>query len=510
MRILIVDDEPLVRIGIKSAIDWEAEGMEIVGEAGDGEEAVRLMLERKPDVVMLDIKMPKKDGLDVLAEMKEKGITAKAIILSSFDDFMHVKEAMKLGAVDYFHKPGMNEQEIKKALKHVKENLNPIQQTGAAELNHRVKAATLEDMLSGAVDGALETKLKENNIFIVLFTVKKYTAVVKRYTGQNTAILPNTIANILFELLSKEKESEFVQLEDNLYTICVSHSESKSVQAAFSHVNDLVYTISSSLKRFLNIETVFGVSRVFHSFGGFKQAAGEAKQALEQRFYHPNDPLFYYEPRKIEEEQAMERINDLIVLMKNRLKAEKYDEFAVHLAQWEQYVQDTEFMSERDVKKIYEGLLFMMQDGEEYLEGGGDAEHIEEFNELSAYYHAVFNEKLTARIAGKNKDYSPLTRNIIQFIDKHYNENISLKMLGEQFHASPNYISRLFKQETERGLFDYINEVRIHNAKELLKDYKYKIYEVAEMVGYNSQAHFAIVFHKYAGVSPKEYRKEKG
>ncbi len=109
----------------------------------------------------------------------------------------------------------------------------------------------------------------------------------------------------------------------------------------------------------------------------------------------------------------------------------------------------------------------------------------------------------------KNKEYSPLIRNIMQYIDSHYKENISLKSLGDHFHVSANYISRLFKQEVNRGLFDYINEIRIEKAKELLKDYRYKIYEVAELVGFNSQVHFAIVFHKYVGMAPKEYRKEK-
>ncbi len=96
----------------------------------------------------------------------------------------------------------------------------------------------------------------------------------------------------------------------------------------------------------------------------------------------------------------------------------------------------------------------------------------------------------------------------MQYIETNYKENISLKSLAEQFQVSSNYISRLFKQEVDRGLFDYINQIRIEKAKELLKDYRYKIYEVAERVGFNSQVHFAIVFHKYVGMAPKEYRKE--
>ncbi|BBH20671.1 hypothetical protein Back11_20160 [Paenibacillus baekrokdamisoli] len=511
MRVLIVDDEPLVRIGIKSAIDWDANGMHIVGEAADGIEAMKLVVELKPDVVILDIKMPKKDGLEVLSEMKEKGIQAKVIILSSFDDFTFVKKAMKLGAADYFHKPSMNEQEITSVLSKIKAEIEKDREAENQTTGHGAKnqEVILRNMLSGNLDGIHLTKLKEGNMYALLFTISKYSQVIKRYTKENVSILPNTITNILSELLSKEKEVEFVRIEDHLFALLISHSETKSIQASFSHVNDLVFLISASLKRFVNIDTVFGVSEPFGSFHEMKQAVVQAKQALEQNFYHPDDHIFYFKHRNLETEQTLEQVSTYIVAMKNGLRDEKYDEFARTLAEWEQLLRKHEYMNEKDVKKIYEGLMFMMEDGEEYLEYRNKLEEIDDFNECSNFYHKVFGDTLKSRYEAKNKDYSPLIRNILQYIEKNYKEDISLNSLGEQLHASPNYISRLFKQEVGRGLFTYINELRIQKAKELLKDYQLKIYEVAEMVGFNSQVHFAIVFNKFVGMSPKDYRKEK-
>jgi two-component system response regulator YesN len=511
MRIVIADDEPLVRIGLKSSYQWQEAGIEIVGEAADGEETLRLIAEQKPDVVILDIKMPKKDGLAVLEEMKEKGMKAKVIILSGFDDFARVKQAMKLGAVDYFHKPNMNVQEIVSVLQKLQAEARPEPES-ASELAARGpgKETALRDMLNGSTEAAGQTGLKESNMYVVVFAVKKYTQMLTRYTKENAAFLPSTIRHIVGELLSKEKETEFLQLEPNLFAVFVSHSESNSVQASFTRVNDIVYLIHSSLKRFVNIDSVFGVSDLFHFFRNVKQAVEQAKQALEMKFYHPGDPVFYYRERNGDDGQVQERINAYIAAMKNGLIEEKYDDFAKSLAEWEQFVQSQECMTEKDVKKIYEGLLFIMADGEDRGDDRNRADELDDFEECSAYYHSVFNEKLKARITAKNKEYSPLVRNVIQYIDEHYNENISLKRLGDTFHASPNYISRLFKQEVGRGLFDYINVIRIGKAKELLKDYRYKIYEIAEMVGFNSQVHFAIVFNKYEGMSPKDYRKEIG
>jgi two-component system, response regulator YesN len=485
--------------------------MEIVGEAADGEETLRLIAELKPDVLILDIKMPKKDGIQVLTEMREKGMSAKVIILSSFDDFALVKKAMKLGASDYFHKPSMNVPEIVAVLQQLKLEIRSRGDNASAPAMHEEsKDTVLRDMINGNTEHAGATDLKESNLYAVLFSIKKFEQMLKRYTMENAAFLPATIVNIVGELLSKEKETELTQLEENVFAVFVSHSESKSAQASYSHVNDIVYLIHSSLKRFLNVEPVFGISDAFHSFRDLGQAVGQAEQALELKFYHPNDPLFYYRKRNLDDVQMQERANGYISAMKNSLKEEKYEEFATTLAEWEEFVQNEECITEKDVKKVYEGLLFMIAEGEDYGADRSRTEQLDDFLECSAFYHAAFNEKLKARITGKNKEYSPLIRNVVQFIDQHYNEDISLKLLGEMLHSSPNYISRLFKQEVGRGLFDYLNVVRIRNAKELLKDYSYKIYEIAEMVGFNSQVHFAIVFNKYEGMSPTDYRKELG
>lgn len=509
MRILIVDDEPLVRIGIKSAIDWKANGMEIVGEAADGEEAIKLILEQQPDVVILDIKMPKKDGLEVLLEMKERGIHSKVIILSSFDDFTYVKKAMKWGAVDYFHKPSMNEHEIASVLNKIKDEMERNQVANDVILPirsvHPIESI-LRNMLQGNIDSVSQTKLKEGNMYVLLFTIKEYRQVVKRYTNNNATMLPNTIVNFLSELLSKETEIEFLQIDENLFSIFLSNSESNSAQASFKRVNDIVNLIRSSLKRFVNIETIFGISEPFHSFNEVVQAYTQSKQALEQKFYHPDDPIFYYHNRNLQDEQGLEQVSRYIMTMKNELKEEKYKEFMSRFSEWEQYLRKTECMNERDIKKIYEGLLFMMEDNEEYLEYRNKLGEIDNMDELVSFYHPIFEEKIKAKTSGK--EYNPLIRNILQYIELNYKEDISLMMLGEQFQISANYISRLFKQEVKRGLFDYINEIRIQKAKELLKDYQYKIYEVAELVGFNSQVHFTIVFNKYVGMSPKEYRKE--
>lgn len=516
VRILIVDDEPLVRIGIKSAIDWEAQGVAIVGEAGDGEEALRMIMEIAPDVVLLDIKMPKMDGIEVLRVIKERQLPVQTIVLSSFDDITYVKEALKLGAFDYFHKPDMNERELTAMLKNVREQFGsrgtPAQAESAAAGNRKEKM--LYDALHGHVHDLHETGLKEGNIYVVLFKIKNYHTVIQRYTKETESILPNTVQNVVSEILSTEKEVEYLQLDEQCSVVFISNSELKSLLASLTRVNKMVQMISSALKRFVNIDIVLGISDWFADFGGIQKGYEQAGTALAHQFYNPDTSIFYYQHLKQKSESIYKQADAYLSQMKSALREEANDRFMELLSKWETFLEQEECMEEKDVRKVYEGLLFMI--GESTGTPGGTVqedvtafEEIHHFQQLSAAYRALFEERYKRRYQLEHKGYSQLTRNIMEYTEEHYPESLSLKLFGDLFHVSPNYVSRLFKQEVGQGLFDYINELRIEKAKILLKDYRYKIYDVAEMVGFNNQAHFAIVFQKYTGFSPKQYRKEE-
>ncbi|WP_054954897.1 response regulator transcription factor [Paenibacillus dakarensis] len=515
MRILIVDDEPLVRIGIKSAIDWAAHGVEIIGEAGDGVEALRMIAESLPDVVLLDIKMPKMDGIEVLTAIRDRQIPVQTVILSSFDDMAYVKKALKLGAIDYFHKPDINEHELTTMLKNVREQFGTGRVPVAAASNTpgNRKEQILYDALQGTVHDMVETDLKEGNMYVVLFKIKGYNTVIQRYTKGKEAILPSTVQNVLTEILSTEKEIEYLQLSEQLNAVIISNSEHKSLLASLTRVNKMVQTISSALKRFVNIDIVLGISDWFEHYEGIAAGYDQASKALSHDFYHPESSIFYYQHLKQKSEAVYKQLDDYLTQMKAALREEASERFMELLKKWEQFLEQEECMEEKEVRKVYEGLLFMLGHGEdiqgEEQEDSPDVLEIHDFQQLSGHYRSLFEEHFKKRHQMENKGYSQLTRNIMEYTKAHYNESLSLKLFGELFHVSPNYVSRLFKQEVGQGLFDYINELRIEKAKEYLKDYRYKIYDVAEMVGFSNQAHFAIVFQKYTGLSPKQYRKEE-
>ncbi|WP_058301108.1 response regulator transcription factor [Gorillibacterium timonense] len=511
MRILIADDEPLVRIGLKSVIDWKGNGMEIVGEAADGAETLEQISSLSPDVVFLDIKMPKKDGIAVMKEMRQLGSTAKVIILSSFDDIAYVKEAMKLGAVDYFHKPAMNEEEITAVLKELQSEAT---QGGFSPKQPRAdhpassKADDLREGLRGN-SGVMRrsSHLKEAGIYVLLFSIKHYGTVIKRYPHEQPHILPDTVDNIVAEVLGKEKETEYLRIDDRVSAVLISNSELKSLLASLNRVNGLVQTLTTALKRFVNVDAVFGISDWFSSFGGLETGYAQAQTALEQAFYMPEPSVFYFHFCKPVDPSSLEQSDVLLASMKNALREGNFKKFKEILERWQKLVERARCLNEQEARKVYEGLLFMLDERKPDAEAAGTGET---FAELSASFNRVIERATAEKDSSELKLYSLLIRNVIRYLQEHYTEDLSLKLLAEQFQVSPNYVSRLFKQEVGRGIFEYINEIRIEKAKALLKDYRYKIYEIAEMVGFNSQTHFSTVFQRLTGVSPKEYRNDEG
>ena len=120
LKILIVDDEALVRAGIRVLLDWEKYGFEIIGEASDGEEAWQAILSLRPDILLTDIRMPKMDGIELLQKIKRHNLSVFSVILSCFDDFDLVREAMKLGARDYIRKLSVTPEAILNILNEIR------------------------------------------------------------------------------------------------------------------------------------------------------------------------------------------------------------------------------------------------------------------------------------------------------------------------------------------------------------------------------------------------------
>lgn len=526
MRILIADDELLVRIGIKSCIEWEKHGMEVVGEAEDGASTMELIRMERPDALLLDIKMPVMNGLDVLRRIREEGIDCKVVVLSSFDDLEYVKEAMKLGAVDYLHKPRMGSQDILGILKNVKdliengkvsESNESLSQVRPEHRHNDLKDIFLRELVKGGIPGTAEframqeredIRLKNTNFCCIVFAVSSYKEVKDRYRESNENLLQSSISNIMNEILANEDGVDFFRYDENIYVVITSSAGAVSRQNSIDKVNGIINLISDAFRQFLNIGIDAGVSDICISFKDIKAGFKQAYEALKYRFYLRDGGIINYcEIKHLKNDDSRQLLGSVVKSMKTCAADGDFDDFISVLDNLFDFLIKEQCMSEGEVKKLLDHLLFFIKPDKSWIDEMESINACESMYDVREVYRKIILDNTNA-VDGRCVHYNYLTKKIIDFIEKNYSREITLKLLSQNLNVSPNYISRLFKEDTGQSLFEYINEVRINKAKKLLKNGELKINEVGYRVGFKSPVHFDIVFNKFTGLSPKQYREK--
>jgi two-component system response regulator YesN len=525
VKILIVDDEILVRIGIKSCAEWDKYGMEIIGEAEDGLRAIELIESLKPDIVLLDIKMPKMDGLQVMRHIKERNFDCKVVILSSFDDFEHIGEAMKLGMADYLHKPRMNSQDIVNALLIVKDSIEKSRKLKSEEAVFNKmqisetlsKETLLKQLLSGALgsSGLMSKKLQNAgislgnyNIGCILFSISNIGTVMKRYENAGRNVLQAFVSNIMNGILEAEKGTEYLSYSENVHAVITSSDIRGSENNAFSHLSVLENLITDALMRFLNVKAVFGVSDVFQDLSSASVAFSQASKALDMHFYRDSKTSIHYrELAKIDANEARRQIDKLVELIKEHIANAQFEKSLEIFDKLTEIIYLNACLSKDEVKGLFNGLLFLTRGGQSSLSDMEELSLCESFSELCQAYKKIFSDRAQKDANSIIKpEYSYLVKRIMNFIKTNYTNDITLKSIAEALQVSPNYVSRVFKAETGRSPFDFLNTVRIDSAKRLLADSSLKIYEIGYKVGFKSPVHFTVVFSKHVKMSPKQYR----
>lgn len=417
-KILIVDDEPLVRICLKTYLDWEKLGFVIVGEAADGVTALQMISDLHPDVVLLDIKMPKMGGVEVLEKLKNSLSEIKVIMLSSFNDFQTVREAFKRNAFDYIHKPTMTEESLRETFHLVAKAIEKQGKTsGRGEdvdrnmelqrqhvLKELMTADDIEEREVRLLFGEYRFFFRSESITVMHFQLRDYPVIKNRYVGNTSQRLMMVVSNLIRETLRTEREWEFLVAEENHYVLVLGLEQHSEGEIRIRAVAD---RIRKNVAQFLNADVVMGCGDLCPP-PQIRKCYQEGLMALNYNLLSPGSAMLFYS---------------------------------------------------------------QMQD---------------------AWPEDMKAEGHVARA--------------VQYISQHYAEPLSLETVAQVVGLNKSYLSRIFKIRTGETLVNYINQVRIRKAAELLKKTERKSYEIAEMVGYNNVEYFNQVFKKIMGVSPREYR----
>lgn len=537
IRVLIVDDEPLMRIGIKSSIDWVSNGFDLVGEASNGKQALELINYANPDIVITDIKMPVMDGIELIKDINLNHPGIFSIVLSCHDDFKYVREAMKYGAIDYFIKTDLDPEGILQILNSLKDRIDKsneknVHETRDKRLNGEyltfLKDNFIKDIIGGLLISERETieKLKlcslgvlEEKYVTMLIEIDNFSEVKEKYFEKDEKLLQFSIKNMLEELYGKNQGFNIFILDSREYFVSWSLHPDEMGRRMEEKAKEAAAKIIRIIKDYLNVSVSIGISNSHRTIFEVKEAYTECRKALEYKFIKGRGCIVYYSDIRLIQEQIIPEIID--EQFKNTLKfaVKSFDMPAINklLSDLrESILNKNELQKGNLVKKWYLNLIelfkaFLIEEDIDVFDKANpyqsvlEAEDIFQVHSLTEKYCILCIEKA---LKGKeDKSHSYITKTL-DYINNHYDSDISLQSVADKAGLNPSYFSRAFSKETGESFIDYLTKVRIEKSKQLLLK-GFKAVEVAEKVGYPNYTYFSKLFKKMVGVNPSEFVEEK-
>lgn len=495
--ILIVDDEPLVQVGLQTMVDWGAWGARVLPPASNGEVALQAIVEHHPDVVFTDIRMPLMDGLELIRRCRaEVSPCPEFVVLTSFADFAYAREAVKYEVVDYLIKleitPGVLSQAFAKACRRLDAGQRPARAEPEPSPLDRLTDVVQREFGSEteAVAHLGAGVVPEGDWFSV--------AVFQRSEGDPDQ--EPYARRLLREVLSREfRVYDFHPGVGRFGFVLAGES------AAGARVHASVAQALEMGRRYFNGVVLGGLGPLVPSLTGLASSHRGALEALEGA--HVRGPLvagsdqgtgLTGEQLRSELERALEtQDTDAVGRVFERARAQIAQgrlADALELATAAQY-----------------GVLAALPGAEDLLSrwfGGGGAKVLYAIptpEHVVSWMNTLEGGLVDHLQNLRSRPQEALVEAMRLHAQTHHRERVSLKEVAALFRLSPNYAGALFRRHTGKGYAEYVCEVKVSKARELLETGKYRVYEVSDLLGFENAYSFSKVFRRVTGKSPRRF-----
>ncbi len=526
-KLIIVDDEEEVRQGIIDKIDWAAFDFEVIGQAENGREALDIIEENVPDVVITDICMPLMDGLELAGVIRESFPTVKMVILTGFDEFKFAQQAIRHGVADYILKPvlprDINElmQKLKSRIEQEieeKEDRDKLRQHYIESLPI-LKDSFLSSLLTGPQD-AREIAQK-TDVFGLNLSGSYYTTAVvsidaeSLQEGHDAELMKFAVLNIAQEIVSRRSIGEAF-FYDNMPVI-IAGVENDEKKIAYNRVYLTLEEIRQNVEKFLKLTITAGVGSFFCGLGHMKESYHSALTALEYKLVLEGNKVISVDDLEPE-------ITDVILLDEKKERAlitsikfgseedvadavdalfEDLDGVKASIRDYQIYFIEVFAVLSRLAKVLRLDVEGIFPSHSMYVEIGS----FNNMDEIKAYIKSL-SLRLMDQVADRMVNSTQVLLEKAQsYIDQNYQDpDLTIQKLADHLFISASYLSLIFKKEAGQTFLKYLISVRLEAAKAMLRDPETKVTEVAEKVGYPDVSYFSYFFKKNFGVSPREYR----
>lgn len=535
IKVFLVEDEMVIRRGIKNSIDWEKEGYIFCGEASDGELAYPMIIKEKPDILITDIRMPFMDGLELCKLVKKELPNIKILILSGYDEFDYAKEAIRLGVTEYLLKP-ISSGKLLEALNGVSESIRREKEDKdlvrkymeeMRENTEHEKQKFFEQMIAGnlSMADALETGKKyEMNLSAGMYNLLLFRFTLGEENRKSGELLGE--AEYAIEKLTERLEYVFEfqrGVEGWAFLLMADNEEQMS-----ERVKELSKDLEEIMKNYSTIAYFGGIGQPVARLRELEESFREAERALVARFTMELNRIISIEDIRMA--QNVDTLDDIEItsfgeIEKTRTMLEKFlnngaedeiDEFVdVYINELPEENLKSVLMRQYIIMDAYivmmsfcekiEGIEGEMQAQSEELKNS--MKTIQTLEEIKNYIRMLLKKIIGVRDTISGRRYSDIIEIAKDQIRKTYmSDEISLNTIAAEVGMSPSYFSSIFSKEMGKTFVEYLTEIRMDRAKELLMCSSMKTSEIGYEVGYKDPHYFSYIFKKTQNCTPKEFR----
>ncbi len=525
-RLLLVEDEHIVRLSLISLVDWESNNIQIVGEATNGKQALDFLNSNDVDLIITDINMPVMNGLELISEVKKRWPSLSILVLSAYDDYNLVRQAFKLGIQDYILKSEMEpEQVLDLVLKTIRSNVS-VEDSSSQSFSNIDKAYVLKCLSDGTyIENMTEEKLNNNNFrfdtnkyYSCVILLDDFKQISSRFANDDYKELIKHIINIVSATLSKQKYGEVICINPEIYHIILTN-QSNSLAVKRRDLETLLKAIQHSLKAYLDVSISVGISKEASGLFSLHHSYTEAYGCARLRYLYGKGNILFSEDANLIRQREFQRILGKEKALLSAIKELDERHVILELNNVLELISSFKSESIKDLIGYYLELIFALitelnnfdsvesQIFEHNTNFYAIISQFETKEEIHNWFRNFVTNIINYMVKSSNDNESYIIRQVKKFIKTKYMQRIGLAEVAEYVELSEGYLSRLFVNETGETFVHYLTRIRMEEAVKLLLDTNMKVYEVSEAVGYDNYEHFSRVFKKTLGMSPNAYKR---
>lgn len=526
LKVFIVDDESIIREGLRDNIPWQQFGYEFVGEASDGEMALPMIRKLLPDVLITDIKMPFMDGLALSRIVSQEFPKMRIIIISGYDEFEYAQQAIKVGVEQYLLKP-VTKNNLQKVLSDIKDKIE-------AEEEQRTYIEKFQN------DMQEYAQYSRRLFFEKLFEGQYSTEQIYDEASKLSIDLNGSCYNLVLLGIHEKKGYNIEKIEEELLRYFMRFPEYLMISWS---INTYLFIVKGEKEEILSlmercVEGIKNICQEYEEQIDWHVAVSEevgrlsllpdcylkVNRLFAHRFLTPTQNVFtkddISDTQNTASSGSLSQVDASKVdpeIIKGFLAEGDIDEIndfiSGYLAGFKETLTQKMFRNYLLLNIRFSVLSYVESLGEtqqEFLQDIENAEMSEKIADIEAYMRELFKKAISIRDRESDNISKHILKRALEYIEENYcQETLSLNTVSTEVGVSSNYFSGIFSQEMKQTFIEYVTEKRMKKAMQMLKQTDLHSGEIAAAVGYKDAHYFSFVFKKTLGCTPREYRNSK-